>query len=102
MTETSLGNGRRAVISDPLGLHLRAATKLVSLAQSFRSEILIIAKGTTANAKSVLDLATLGAGCGTVLDIVAHGPDAGEAVAALNELIVAGLDDSMDRDEEAA
>lgn len=83
---------RQVVIVDPLGLHLRPASRLVSLAQSFRSDIGVIFKGTTVNGKSMLDLATLAAECGATLDIEAHGPDAHEAVAALADLIIAELD----------
>ena len=102
MTETQLRDRRQAVIIDPLGLHLRPAAKLVSLAQSFRSDVRVICKGTTANGKSLLDLVTLAAECGTMLDIVARGPDAEEAVAALYGLIVAGLDGSVERAVAAA
>ena len=97
MTETSLRIRSQVVIIDPLGLHLRPAAKLVLLAKSFRSEIRVVCRGNTANAKSILDLATLAAECGTTLDIVAHGPDAEEAVTALTDLIGAGLDGSVGR-----
>lgn len=92
MSDTPLRIHRQAVIIDPLGLHMRPATRLVLLAKSFRSEIRIMAGGTAANAKSILDLTILAAGCGTTLDIAAHGPDAEEAVSALADLIIAGLD----------
>ena len=72
------------------------------LAKSFRSDIRVIAKGTTADAKSLLDLVILAAECGTTLDIVAHGPDAEEAVAALTGLLGAGLDGSVGRAAAAA
>ena len=97
MTETQLRVRRQAVIIDPLGLHLRHAAKLVSVAQSFGSEIRVICKGTTANGKSILDLVTLAAECDSMLDIVAYGPDAEEAVTALTDLIRAGLDGSVGR-----
>jgi phosphotransferase system HPr (HPr) family protein len=102
MTETPLRDRRQAVIIDPLGLHLRPAARLVSLARSFRSEIRVHCKGTTADGKSILDLVTLAAECGTTLDIMAHGPDAHEAVAALTGSIVAGLDRSAPRAVAAA
>ncbi len=102
MTETRLTDHRQAVITDPLGLHLRSAAKLVVLARSFRSDIRIVAKGVTADAKSLLDLVTLAAGCGTTLDIVAHGPDAEEAGATLTGFFAAGLDGSMSRGVAAA
>jgi phosphotransferase system HPr (HPr) family protein len=82
---------RQFIIVDPFGLHLRPAAKLVVLAKSFRSDIQIVARGTTADGKSVLDLVALAIECGTTLDIVAHGSDAEAAVAALSKLLVGGL-----------
>lgn len=84
---------RRVVIVDVLGLHMRPADKFVTLAKTFRSDIVVICRGSMADGKSILDLATLAAGCGTTLDIEAHGPDAEDAVAALADLILAGLDE---------
>jgi phosphotransferase system HPr (HPr) family protein len=102
MTETSLRIRGQVVIIDPQGLHLRPAAKLVVLAKSFRSDIRVIAEGSIADAKSILDLASLAAEFGTTLDIVAHGPDAEQAVAALTDLIGAGLDGSAVRTVAAA
>jgi phosphotransferase system HPr (HPr) family protein len=102
MTETRLTDLRQVVLIDPLGLHLRPAAKLVVLSRSFRSDIRIIAKGTTADAKSLLGLVALAAGCDTTLDIIAHGPDAEGAVAALTQFFVAGLDGSASQGAAAA
>ena len=82
---------RRVVIVDALGLHMRPAAKFVTLAKTFRSEIVVICRGSRADGKSILELASLAAGCGTPLDIEAHGPDAEDAVAALADLLLAGL-----------
>jgi phosphotransferase system HPr (HPr) family protein len=95
MSDPQLRSHRQVVITDPLGLYLRPAAKLVVLAKSFRSDIRVICKGTMADCKSLLDLATLAAECGTMLELVAHGPDAEQAVAALNDLIMAGVDGSV-------
>jgi phosphocarrier protein HPr len=97
MTETPLRIRSQVVIIDSLGLHLRPAAKLVVLAKSFQSDVQVVCRGNTANAKSLLDLVILAAECGTTLDIVAHGPDAEEAVIALTDLIGAGLDGSVGR-----
>ena len=102
MTETQLTDHRQVVITDPLGLHLRPAARLVALAKSYRSDICIIAKGMTADAKSLLGLVALAAGCGTTLDIVAHGPDAEDAVSALTGFFVAGLEGPVSRAVAAA
>jgi phosphotransferase system HPr (HPr) family protein len=102
MTEPRLTDHRQVVIIDPVGLHLRPAAKLAALARSFRSDIRIIAKGTTADATSLLGLVTLAAGCGTTLDIVAHSPDAEAAVTALTGFFGAGLEGSVSRAVAAA
>ena len=97
MTETSLRNCRQVVIIDPLGLRLRHAAKLVVLAKSFESDIRVVCRGNTANAKSILDMVTVAAEFGTTLDIVAQGPDAEEAANALGDLIGAWVDGSVGR-----
>ena len=91
MTHSQSSHHGQVLITDPLGLHLRPAAKVTVLAKSFRSDIRILCKGATADARSLLDLLVLAAGCGTTLDIVAHGPDAEQAVAALSKLLGAGL-----------
>lgn len=74
-------------VSNELGLHFRAAAMVVRVSSDFKSKILISNGKTEANAASVLDLMTLAASMGTPLTIVAEGPDARDAVAALGALI---------------
>src|SRR5271166_5082497 len=91
MCDTQSRDRRQIIIVDPLGLDVRPAAKLVVLAKSFRSDIQIIAKGTTADGKNLVDLVALAIECGTTLDIVAQGSDAKAAVGALSKLLVGGL-----------
>jgi phosphotransferase system HPr (HPr) family protein len=95
MCDTQPRDCRQFIIVDPLGLHVRPAAKLVVLAKSFRSDIQIIAKGTTADGKSLVDLVALAIECGTTLDIVAQGSDAEVAVAALANLVGGSLGGSV-------
>ena len=95
MCDTQPRDRRQFIIVDPLGLHVRPAAKLVVLAKSFRSDIQIIAKGTTADGKSLADLVALAIECGTTLDIVAQGSDAEAAVAALANLVGGSLGGSV-------
>ena len=78
---------RRVELINPLGLHLRAAHTLATLAQGFRAEIRITSDGKEVDGKSVLGLLGLAAACGCVLDLRATGPDADEALSALAELV---------------
>jgi len=74
-------------VKNKLGLHARAATKLVQLASKFPCEIVVSREGQAANAKSVMGVLLLCGSKGTHLDIEATGDHAGEAVKALGELI---------------
>lgn len=69
-----------------LGLHARAATKLVSLASKFPCEILIGRDGQNANCKSVMGVLLMVGSKGTKLDIEARGDQAEEAVRQIGEL----------------
>ncbi len=92
---------RQIEITNALGLHLRPADKFVRLAHQFASDVRVFHHGAEFNGKSILDLTTLAAECGTLLDLEARGPDAEEAVAALADLVSAKFhetDDGQDKD----
>jgi len=74
-------------IRNKLGLHLRAAAAFARVAERFRSDITLSHGAISANGKSIISLVTLAAGLGSDLRIEAEGPDASEAVAALEELV---------------
>jgi phosphocarrier protein len=74
-------------VRNKLGLHARAATKLVQLAAKFPCEITVGRARQTANAKSVMGVLLLCGSKGTLLDIEAQGPSAEEAVQKLGQLI---------------
>lgn len=80
-----------ATVSDPVGFHLRAAGRIVKLTKRFVAEVTIRYNGRAANAKSIMGLASLAAECGSRVDIEADGPDEGEALDALVQLIAIEL-----------
>jgi phosphocarrier protein HPr len=80
---------RQVAIGNVLGLHLRAADKFVRSAQAFQSAVKVCSNGIIADGRSILDLLSLAAGCGTMLTVEAQGCDAEDAVAALANLISA-------------
>lgn len=70
-----------------LGLHARAAAKLVHLTSSFQSEVtLITGEGEEIDAKSILGILLLAAGQGTALTLRCAGADEADA-----QLAVAAL-----------
>ena len=70
-------------VRNKLGLHARAAAKIVQTSSQFQSSILIIKNGREADAKSMLDIMTLSCPQGTRIELRAEGKDAVEALTAL-------------------
>jgi phosphocarrier protein FPr len=81
------------VIGGSAGLHARPATFFVDIANQFEAAIFVRAKGKLANGKAMASLLKLGAEAGTTLQILANGPDADAALAALKEAVESGLGD---------
>jgi phosphocarrier protein HPr len=74
-------------IINRLGLHARAATRLVNCASEFTSEI-IVKRGTrSVNGKSIMGILTLAAATGAELTIEANGVDEELALDAVVRLI---------------
>lgn len=73
-------------ITNKLGLHARAAAKLVHTASAFTSEIFIGTEHEEVNAKSILGILTLAATKGTPLVVRAEGADEQAAVDAIAAL----------------
>jgi len=80
-------------VCNALGVHARAAAKLVRLASTFQSSIMLQRPdtGVRANAKSILSVLYVAAGCGSTVTVIADGPDEAEAIAAIEEMILGGF-----------
>jgi phosphocarrier protein len=78
---------RDVTIINKLGLHARAAAKLVTCASEFCSEIQLSNSDQTVNGKSIMGVMLLAAGQGTVLSLTAVGEDETTAADALETLI---------------
>ena len=81
---------RRIVIPNRLGLHARAAAKLVRLASSFRSSVQLArcdVPTRTADAKHILGVLLLAATQHTEIEMTTKGDDEEMAIEALSRLI---------------
>ena len=74
-------------ISNRLGLHARASAKLTKLCGSFGSDIFLSRNDRRVNAKSIMGVMMLAAGCGSEIHIEADGPDEEQAMRAVRALI---------------
>jgi len=78
---------RELDIINKLGLHARAAAKLVKLSSRFESSIDIEKQGQKVNSKSIMGVMMLAASCGTRVTITANGVDEQAAIDAISELV---------------
>lgn len=88
----------RLTIPNPLGLHARPAARFVATANRFESTIRVRKDQQEANAKSINQVATLGARQGDEILVSATGPDKREALQAIQAL---AEDNFGDREAEA-
>jgi phosphocarrier protein HPr len=78
---------QQITIINKLGLHTRAAAKLVAMAAKFESKIEITRNDHKIDAKSIMGVITLGATKGSVLDLLISGGDEQEARDAIVALV---------------
>ena len=83
------------VIPNHLGLHARPAARLVSLAAHYDAQITLALGQRTAIATSMNQVATLGARQGDILVVSASGPQAEDALAAIEALAVDNFGDPI-------
>jgi phosphocarrier protein len=80
---------RRVTVANRLGLHARAAARLVNVARQYTSHVKLerADTGQSADGKGIYGVLLLTASRGTELVVTAEGDDAARAVDALCELI---------------
>lgn len=78
-------------IVNKLGLHARAAAKLVRLASSFDSEVLLKRQQREVNGKSIMGVMLLAAGKGSEIQLSVSGKDEQLAFAKISALIKSGF-----------
>ncbi len=83
---------RAMIIKLPKGLHARPAEMFARLALQFDSQIELIHEEMRVDAKSILEILTLGAAQGTELVLEAQGADAQQAVDSLYRLVDSQFD----------
>ena len=80
-------------IINRLGLHARAAAKLVHTAGGFQSKITVEKDGEEVDAKSILGVLLLAAGQGSQVTIRCEGTDEQDALRAVTDLIANRFDE---------
>jgi phosphocarrier protein len=81
-------------VINKLGLHARAAAKLVAVASKFHSEIKLIRNRREVNAKSIMGVMMLAASCGTKIEIIIQGDDEQDAYQSIKALFKRRFDEN--------
>lgn len=81
-------------LKNRLGLHARAAAKLVHTASAFDSKVTLSRDGEEVDGKSILGLLLLAAGKGTPLHVRVEGRDEEKALGALHDLVERKFDEA--------
>ena len=77
---------KKLMILNELGLHARAAAKVVSIANEFKSTITITKDGKNADARSIMKLLMLSASQGSRISIEVDGTDQKDAMTSIEKL----------------
>lgn len=79
---------KEVTIINKLGLHARAAAKLVSLAAKFDCDIQVAKEGRKVNGKSIMGVMMLAASKNSTITLFADGEDEQQAVAEIEQLVL--------------
>jgi phosphocarrier protein HPr len=84
---------RETEIVNRLGLHARAAAKLVHMAGNYQSRVTVCKDGEEVDAKSILGILLLAAGQGSRVTVRCDGQDEEDALRAVTTLIANRFDE---------
>ena len=77
---------KKLKILNKLGLHARAAAKVVSAANEFKSDIVLVKDGKNADARSIMKLLMLSASKGSNISVEVDGTDQRDAMQSIEKL----------------
>lgn len=78
---------KKVIIVNKLGLHARAAAKLVSLASKFSCDVLVAKEARRVNGKSIMGVMMLAASQNSTITLIADGEDEIQAIEELEKLV---------------
>lgn len=78
---------KKIKIINKLGIHARAASKLVGIASRYQSNVSIRYKGREVDAKNIIDVMILAASYGSEIEVTTTGEDEKQALQAIEQLI---------------
>lgn len=84
---------KKIKIENPQGLHARPASVFVKIANKYESDVMVKKGSEKVSGKSIMGLMTLAANQGAWLEIEVNGPDAEQAMQALEGFLLSDKED---------
>jgi len=84
-------HARRFRVPFDHGLHVRPAALVAAALRPFKSQVVIVARGRSASARSTVAMMSLGVHCGETIEVRCTGADAAQALSALEPLLAPDL-----------
>ena len=81
----------RMLLTNEVGLHARPAAMLVKCAAKFKSQVMVMGRDKSVNAKSIIAVLSLGVGRGDEIIITAEGPDEAACITEIKGLVENGF-----------
>jgi len=78
----------KVIIKNRAGLHARPASLIVQAASKFESSLFLVTENSRVNAKSIMNLLTMGGAYNMELQVEAEGPDEQKALETIVALFV--------------
>ncbi|MDP7034123.1 MAG: HPr family phosphocarrier protein [Planctomycetota bacterium] len=85
-SDTTLEVEKNFILENKEGLHVRPATLFVQAANEFEAKIEVVKDGVAVDGKSIFEILSLAAGCGTSLTVRCSGKQAQEALSRIESL----------------
>ena len=91
MTPSPNGLQKELTIVNELGLHARSAAKIAEVAQNAKHKVWVRCGDETVDAASIIDMLSLGAACGSRIEIEIENADDKPVLKAIADLVEAGF-----------
>ncbi len=78
---------QNVTIQNKLGLHTRAAAKLVDIAKKYESRIELVYRDRIVDCKSIMGVITLGVQKDNILEVIINGDDEQQALSDIEKLV---------------
>ena len=91
MNRTPIELAKQLTIINELGLHARSAAKIAEVAQNAKHKVWVAYDGERVDAASIIDILTLGAACGSRIEIEIENANDMPVLNAITDLVQAGF-----------